>query len=154
MPEKAVDAERTERSAAFRRARPDSLTGVARRLAELGRTDFPSQEALLGAVRRELRRSDPALRVGARRLRRLLLASGLARFRITYSSRTDRRPLVNCPVCGEPLRRVVNRTLEGDRVVLGYACGRCGYWTHLKRRVPIRYAVHLARAATTDPRSG
>ncbi|HYK92645.1 MAG TPA: hypothetical protein VEY07_01210 [Thermoplasmata archaeon] len=139
--------------ARYRRAAPESVAEAVHRLTDRGRDEFPTQQALLTAVRRELVRSDPALRIGPRRLRRLLLDSGLARLRVDYSERQDRRPLERCPVCGDSLRRVVNRTLEGDRVVLGYACSRCAYWTHLRRRVPIRYSVRLLRGRREPVRS-
>jgi hypothetical protein len=156
VPAKADGAGRPDgdRRPRFRRASPEAIADAADRLVARGRREFPSQAALLEAVRRELGRSDPTRRVGARRLRRLLLDAGRARLRIAYAERADRRPLGWCPVCGESLKAVVNRTLEGDRVVLGHACRRCGYWTHLRRRVPVRYAVRLRAAPATARRSG
>lgn len=129
---------------------------AAGRLSLRGKLEYPSQEAFLLAVRRELRALDAGSRIGARRLRRVLLDAGRLRLRIAYSERVDRRPLPWCPVCVDALRPVVNQTLEGDRVTLGYRCRRCGYWTHLNRRVPIRYSVRIlpGRGPATVPASG
>ena len=150
MPARAGDAATTERSsgraASFRRASAELVSAAAGRLFERGRREYASQAAFLAALRRELVRGDPRARVGARRLRRLLLEADLVGLRVAYSERSDRRPLTACPVCGTALGPVVNRTLDDDRVVLGYRCRRCGYWTHLHRRVPTRYTVRLRRA--------
>jgi C4-type Zn-finger protein len=73
-------------------------------------------------------------------MRQVLLDEPGVRIEVRYTEKTTRRALNNrCPVCRSALRAIRNRTLEGDRVVLGYRCGRCGYWTHLRRRVPVRY---------------
>lgn len=156
MPGKAGDARPPDRGSApaFHRAGRDAVEKALRRLGRRGRTEFPTQAAFLGAMRRELARADPTLRVGARRLRRLLVDAGDVRLRVTFSERLDRRPLVACPVCGDRLRSVVNQTLDGDTVVLGHACRRCGYWTHLRRRVPIRYSVRLTAGPATPRSSG
>jgi hypothetical protein len=37
------------------------------------------------------------------------------------------------------MRRQQNETIFGGKVTLGYKCRACGYWTGLKRRVPVRY---------------
>ncbi len=82
---------------------------------------------------------DPLAALGGWRLRRLVLGSPGIRVDVRYAERATRRPLSSCPVCGAPIAPIRNRTLEGDRVVLGYRCTRCGYWTHLHRRTPVRY---------------
>ncbi len=138
---------RPGRVPAYRRAGPAALAEAAERLRARGRVEFPSQEAFVTQLRRELAREYPVLRIGTRRLRRLLVEAGALKLTISYARRTDRRPMTACPVCAGDLRRVLNRTLEDDRVLLGYACPRCGYWTHLGRRVPVRYGVRLRPAA-------
>ncbi len=58
-----------------------------------------------------------------------------------------------CPVCGSGLEPIRNSTLDGPRVELGARCRSCGYWTHLKRRVPVRYsfrAVSTTRAGRPE----
>ncbi len=158
MPGKVADAGRAsgKDAPAYRRADLPALAEAAERLRARGRVEFPSQAAFVAQLRRELLRADPSLRIGPRRLRQLLLATGRLSLSIAYSTRTDRRPLRECPVCAGPLRRLVNQTLDNDRVVLGYACPLCGYWTHLGRRVPVRYGIRLraGRRVATAPRSG
>jgi hypothetical protein len=105
---------------------------------------FDSQAQFRRALLKVLRREDPALTIGAQRLRRLLLDAHAVRFHITYRERADEGPLDRCPVCGDPLEPIRNQTLFGERVTLGHRCRRCGYWTHLKRRVPTRYSVSRA----------
>ncbi len=123
----------------------------------LGRVGRPlsSQAALRRAVLPLLAEQDPLFVVGGWRLRQLLLDVPGIRIDVRYTERRTRRPLPYCPVCRSPLRTIRNRTLEGDRVTLGYRCTRCVYWTHLRRRVPVRYRFvrvgaggQLARPAT------
>jgi hypothetical protein len=108
-------------------------------LARRGRP-YASQAELRRALLPLLRREDPLLAIGGRRMRRLLIGSGRVRVRVRYSERADRPPLAWCPVCGADVRPIRNRTLIGESVTMGYRCSRCAYWTHLRRRVPVRYA--------------
>ena len=152
MPGKGATPPREAPAPRYRRPPPDRVEAAARRLLASGRTLYESQAAFRRALLGELRATDPLAGLGARRLRRLLLEAGAVRLRILYTERNDRRPLARCPVCGDSLHAIRNRTLFGDRVTLGYRCHRCGYWTHLKRRVPRRYAISARRP--TARRSG
>jgi hypothetical protein len=117
----------------------DLVRSVARR--QLGRMGLAarSQAGLRRAVLPSLTTKDPLFVLGGWRLRKLLLDSPGIRVDVRYAERPTRRPLQRCPVCRSPLRPIRNRTLEGDRVTLGYRCTHCAYWTHLHRRVPVRY---------------
>jgi hypothetical protein len=108
-----------------------------------------SQGALVASVRRRLRRDEPLAALGGRHLRHLLLATPGVRVDVVYTERTGGGPLSACPVCGGALRPIPNRTLDRGSVTLGYRCGTCPYWTHLKRRVPVRYVF---RAVETPRR--
>ena len=123
----------------FRRPPADVVRSVARR--SLGRIGgrVPSQAALRRALLPGLRAKDPLFVLGGVRLRQILLDAPGVRVEVRYAERPTRRPLQRCPVCHSALRPIRNRTLEGDRVVLGYRCTHCDYWTHLRRRVPVRY---------------
>jgi DNA-directed RNA polymerase subunit RPC12/RpoP len=124
---------------AFRRPKEDDVRWAARRaLGRAGRS-YPSQAAMRRALLPVLRTRDPKFALGGRRMRALLVEAPGLRLRIRYGQRSSRRPMSACPVCDHPLRAIRNRTLLGDEVTLGYRCTRCGYWTHLKRRVPVRY---------------
>jgi len=97
-----------------------------------------SQRKLKQLVDKDLR-GDEKYRVGEPRLRLLAIESGLVNLEIRCRDTQEMRSLVRCPVCGERLKKVRNMTVFGGTVTLGYRCGRCKYWTGLKRRVPTRY---------------
>lgn len=144
MSEKDAGASRAKRSGPaeppkFRRPPAEVVRALARRT--LGRQGgrVPSQAALRRALLPGLRSRDPLFVLGGVRMRQILLEADGVRVDVRYAERPSRRPLQRCPVCHAALRPIRNRTLEGDRVTLGYRCTRCGYWTHLRRRVPVRY---------------
>lgn len=126
----------------FRRPPADLVRSVARRT--LGRVGRPirSQAALRRALLPTLTGKDPLFVLGGWRLRKILLEAPGVRVAVRYAERPTRRPLQRCPVCRSELRPIRNRTLEGDRVTLGYQCTKCAYWTHLRRRVPVRYRFY------------
>ena len=123
----------------FRRPPAEVVRSLARKT--LGRQGgrVPSQAALRRALLPGLRSRDPLFVLGGVRLRQILLDAPGVRVDVRYAERATRRPLQRCPVCHAPLRPIRNRTLEGDRVTLGYRCTKCAYWTHLHRRMPVRY---------------
>lgn len=123
----------------FRRPPADLVRTVARRtLGRMGQA-ARSQAGLRRALLPSLTTKDPLFALGGWRLRKILLEAPGVRVDVRYAERPTRRPLQRCPVCRSGLRPIRNRTLEGDRVTLGYQCTRCAYWTHLRRRVPVRY---------------
>lgn len=123
----------------YRRPDPDAVRRAARRaLARSGRS-FSSQAALRRHLLKLLREEEPLFSLGGKRMRRLLVSEPGIHLKVRYAERPSRRPLSRCPVCGSSLAAIRNRTLLEDRVTLGYRCTKCGYWTHLKRRVPVRY---------------
>jgi len=97
-----------------------------------------SQRRLKQLVERDLK-GEEKFRVGEPRLRLLAIESGLVDLEIRCRDTDEMRSLVRCPVCGERLEKVRNMTVFGGTVTLGYRCGRCKYWTGLRRRVPTRY---------------
>ncbi|HEV2316187.1 MAG TPA: hypothetical protein VGV89_01245 [Thermoplasmata archaeon] len=123
----------------YRRPGVEEVRWAAQRALVRPARPFASQAALRRAMIPLLRRKDPLYALGGRRMRSLLLEVPGLKLRVRFAERPTRRPLARCPVCGSAVRPIRNRTLLGDQVTLGYRCGRCGYWTHLKRRVPVRY---------------
>ncbi len=97
-----------------------------------------SQRKLKRLVDREMR-GDEGFKVGEERLRRLAIDSRLFELRILTRETDLRKSLINCPVCEARLGRLRNMTVFGGTVTLGYKCPRCGYWTGIRRRVPVRY---------------
>ncbi len=116
----------------------------AEALERIGSGEGPStQRGLREEVLRGLGGRRRRFALSGRRLRHILLATPGVNVQTRFAQRAGRQPLTACPVCSSPVRPIRNHTLLGDRVVLGYECARCGYWTHLKRRVPVRYAFTL-----------
>ncbi len=142
MPEKGATDEPAPRRrprAKYRRADPDLVRRLARRVVRAGRASYTSQASFRAALLDLLRRDDPATRISGARLRRLLVDVPGVRIGVRYTERHGEPPPTVCPVCFSPLRPIHNRTLTGDSVVLGQRCTRCAYWTHEERRVPVRY---------------
>jgi len=152
----AARRRRPRRPARYRRVAPGEVLAATARLAAHGALAFDSQAALRRAVLGEVRADEPTSALGGRRLRRLLIDAAAVRIAIRYAPRPDdERPVTACPVCGDAVRPIRNRTIDGDRIVLGYTCRRCPYWTHRPRRVPVRYELRLRPGGrgVTAPRS-
>jgi hypothetical protein len=149
----AAEVEEPRPDAGRRRHRPDRETVRAAARQALGRAGdhLPSQAALRRRLLPILRDQDPSFVLGGRRMRALLLGAPGLRLRVRYRESERQVPLSECPVCGGEIRPIVNQTLDGDRVVLGYRCSRCAYWTHRKRRIPVRYT--FSRSGRGRPRA-
>jgi hypothetical protein len=118
---------------------------VALELLRASSRPFASQSSFAAEIVRRLRRADPELVVGGTRVRRLLIETPGVVVRVRYGERAGPPPSEICPVCGGSLRPIPNRTLDGTTVTVGYRCTRCAYWTHLRRRVPVRYIFEQRR---------
>jgi DNA-directed RNA polymerase subunit RPC12/RpoP len=135
----------------------EETRAAALELLRRTRGPFPSQQELVRAVRRRLRSDDPLAVIGGPRLRRILLTTDGVRVDVEFAERDVQGPLTRCPVCGTELVPIRNRTLDAAAVTLGARCPSCGYWTHRRRRVPVRYTFRAAtegtrkRGATAHP---
>ena len=121
----------------YRIPKDEQILAALRRATDL-KPVVDSQRKLKRLVDREMR-GDEGFKVGEERLRRLAIDSELFELRILTRETDRRRSLINCPVCDARLRRLRNMTVFGGTVPLGYRCARCGYWTGIRRRVPVRY---------------
>jgi hypothetical protein len=131
---------RAPRPRRFTRPGAEEIRAAALSAIRRRRGAFPSQGELLRAVRRHLHGEDPLAALGGRRLRHLLIATPGVHLDVLYAERPGRpRPSI-CPVCGGPLRPIGNRTLDGGSVTIGDRCPACGYWSHQRPRVPVRYS--------------
>lgn len=122
---------------AYRIPKDDNVLAALRRATAVKAT-VDSQRKLKMLVEKELK-SDEVFRVGGGRLRRIAIDSKLFDLRILTRETEERKSFVRCPVCTSRLRRLRNMTVFGGTVTLGYKCETCGYWTGLRRRVPVRY---------------
>ena len=111
---------------------------AALRRATAVKPTVDSQRKLKRLVEKELK-AEEVFKVGGERLRRIAIDSKLFDLRILTRETGKRKSSVNCPVCASRLQRLRNMTVFGGTVTLGYKCGTCGYWTGLRRRVPVRY---------------
>ena len=107
-----------------------------------------SQRELCDAVAADLAYRDPLFRVGADRVRRIGIERGLINLEISYAS-SDRPVGDLCPVCGNPMTSVRNRTLDGGTVEMSRSCRRCGYIAKGTETKPARYEI--GRRAKVDP---
>jgi predicted RNA-binding Zn-ribbon protein involved in translation (DUF1610 family) len=121
----------------YRIPKEDQVLAALRRATAV-RPTVDSQRKLKRLVEKELKAED-VFRVGGERLRRIAIESKLFDLRILTRETQEKRSVQKCPVCGERLRRTRNATVFGGTVTLGYKCPMCGYWTGLRRRVPVRY---------------
>ncbi len=102
-----------------------------------------SLSALTKMVNMRLSSENPMWRVSSRRIKRYAASMRRVRMDISTSERGDIVKKPSCMVCSSEMKPVMNRTLDGDTVVLGYRCPVCGYRTGLKRTVPVRYSFRL-----------
>ena len=155
MPEKAAGERRLNTDPAaeprYHRPGPEAVERAARAALARPASRGASQRELLARVLPILRRRDPIAALGGRRLRGILLDVPGVRLDVSYREEATRRPLTRCPVCSGPILPIRNRTLDEDRVTLGYRCPKCGYWTHLRRRVPVRYSIRLGAPRIGGP---
>jgi uncharacterized protein with PIN domain len=101
-----------------------------------------SQRKLKELVEKELRQKKKKFRVSERRLRSIVLGSGLVRIEIYSREGDPHKILTRCPVCNESLKRVKNLTIYGGEVTIEFRCSKCGYWTGKKKRIPTLYVFH------------
>ena len=102
-----------------------------------------SLASLTSLVNMRLSTENPSWRVSQRRVKHT--AASMRRVEIEIISADSNEVVENpkCLVCGNPMKPVMNRTLFGDVVTLGYHCTVCGYRTGLKRKIPIRYIFRI-----------
>lgn len=124
----------------------DSLILEAALLALREHRTVRSETALLKRVRDTLRKSDKTFTVGRRRLRLVCLKSGKVEVTAFTRLSDERRPISRCPVCRGTIAPLRNKTVYDGSVTLGYRCNVCGYWTGIKRRIPVLY-VYARRFA-------
>jgi hypothetical protein len=123
---------------AYRLPTDDEIADAIRRaLARHGVVN--SQRKLTELVRKELKSVDPDFTIAEDRVRMMAIEKGLAKVSINARDTPEKTSSSICPVCSRRMKRIRNLTVYGGSVDIGYRCQRCGYWTGLKSRRPIRY---------------
>ncbi len=99
-----------------------------------------SQAELHREVMKHLRRRNKNYKLSGRRMRIIALSTGKVSIEIRYKL-TDKSvdDMKKCSVCGGDMVKIENTTLDGEKVIIGYKCTSCPYWTGKKLRIPIRY---------------
>jgi uncharacterized protein with PIN domain len=99
-----------------------------------------SQAELHREVMKHLKRRNKDYKLSERRMRIIALSNKSVALEIRYKL-TDKvvEDMEKCPVCGGNMARIENSTLDGKKVIIGFKCTSCPYWTGKKLRVPIRY---------------
>lgn len=76
------------------------------------------------------------------RLRNIAINSDFATIEIHSREGDPKKSMNKCPVCGQKLKKVKNKTIWGGKVTIEFSCKNCGYWTGKKKRIPNRYVFH------------
>ena len=103
-----------------------------------------SQAELLSEVKKHLIRRGKDLKISGKRLRRI--AVHMPEVEVEIRCKTTEREVDDmrtCPVCGEEMEKITNLTLDGQKIIVGFKCTFCSFWTGRKLRVPRRYIFHL-----------
>jgi hypothetical protein len=102
-----------------------------------------TQRKLLYEIVDQLKGEREDFRISKARMRELLLSSKKITVDVRYSVRSVEGALDTCPVCSKPVAEVFNSTLDGGKIIAGYRCTECSFWTPLRRRVPSRYVFRV-----------
>ncbi len=99
-----------------------------------------SQAELLREVLKHLHRKNKNYKLSGKRMRIIALQSGKVKIEIRYKlSDKSVESIEKCPVCGGKMVKIENSTLDGGKVIIGFKCLNCPYWTGKQLRVPVRY---------------
>ncbi len=99
-----------------------------------------SQRELWEAVSAELRYIDPMFRIGGERVRRIGLERGIIALEISYAA-SEHEIGDRCPVCGNEMYSIRNRTLDGGMVEMSRGCRLCSYVAKGTETRPARYEI-------------
>ncbi len=99
-----------------------------------------SQAELHREVLKHLNRKNKNYKLSAKRMRIIALQSEEVKIEIRYKV-SDKivEEMDKCPVCGGRMVKIENSTLNGGKVVIGFKCLNCPYWTGKQLRIPVRY---------------
>jgi len=104
------------------------------------RGSVESQRELHDEVMKHLLRINKNYKLSPKRMRTIALNSKKVRMEIRYKvMEKDIGDIEICPVCGSKMVKIENATLDGDRIIIGFKCVNCPYWTGKKLRLPVRY---------------
>jgi hypothetical protein len=119
-----------------------------------GNVTIRSQRRFIGLVLSWLKGRNRDYRLSAERLRRI--AARMDEIDMIIHCRESGKAYrgSRCLVCGSAMDSIKNATLYGWTVSTGKICQTCGYWTGVKKRVPIRYVFTTEKESYLNGESG
>ena len=108
-----------------------------------------SQRELTSLVLSELRKLDSRYSVSGTRMRKVGIASGAVKLEIEYREAPPAALPDICPVCGNAMAPVMNRTLDGSTAEVNRSCTVCPFAVGQTVRAPSRYV--FVRSAVRKP---
>jgi len=100
-----------------------------------------SLTVLTDLVETELMCVDESYRIRGERIRKVGVKRKLFDLEISYAHSGRTEPYKKCPVCGNKLESVKNRTLDWKTVELSRDCKVCGYSAKTDACRPARYVI-------------
>ena len=98
-----------------------------------------SQAELTRLVRKELEKDGKEYKVSEERIRTVTINHELAIISIAYHDSDSSEFPEACPVCGNEMKPIMNRTLDDDIREIKRQCTFCPYIASPKKSVPRRY---------------
>jgi len=126
--------QRTLKVVRYKIPRKELVLEVIRSMAEEGMS-FSSLTSMAEEVNVRIKRLNRAYSVSASRCHDLSSVF----FDVKAVPSSKRALKDSCPVCGEELGVVKNRTINGSEITLSYVCRNCGFLSKGYIRAPARY---------------
>ncbi len=88
------------------------------------------------------------LDVGITGKRLVKIVKNIPNVKIRIHTREDKKgeEITICPVCGNPLKKIFVKSLDGKKVFVGLKCEKCGFESKTKSFKPSRYEFLLEAA--------
>ena len=98
-----------------------------------------SSEELASLVTRALRKEDKNFVVSACRVKKIALEIPEVEIRAKTKRSEKIKKVERCPICSSPLKPIFIKNLAGKKVIIGFACTKCGYKSNLEAFMPMEY---------------
>jgi uncharacterized protein with PIN domain len=103
-----------------------------------------TQEELGNLVQKELSKLDKKFHISSQRVRRLALELNGLEATVKTKKSSGKKP-DRCPACDKELKSLYAKNLVGEKVVVGFKCGNCGYQGDVEAFVPMLYEFKLLK---------
>jgi len=109
---------------------------ISQKLKERG--TVRSQQELGKIVEKELKEIDDSFQISPERTRRIALHIPKVEVTVETRKSSTEKP-EHCPVCGEELKSLYAKNLEGEETEVGFQCENCSYHGDVETFMPMRY---------------